>query len=121
LRSFRSAALVQAASSKKKTAKAARFVSFREPDGRFRFRFLAADGEELLLSRPFDDPKSVGQISQRLIARGADALELRDDESSQFTLWVDGECLADSPIYADPDALDAAMLRLREAIAGLAG
>lgn len=121
LRSFRSVALAQSASSKKKTAKAARFVSFREPDGRFRFRFLAADGEELLLSRPFDDPKSVGQISQRLIARGADALELRDDESSQFTLWVDGECLADSPIYADPEALDAAMLRLREAIAGLAG
>lgn len=120
LRSFRSQVQTQAAGSKKKAAKTARFVSFREPDGRFRFRFLAADGEELLLSRPLDDPKAVGRISQQLIAQGADALELRDDESNQFTLWLNGECLADSPVYDEPEALDAAMLRLREAIAGLA-
>ncbi|QQE89773.1 tryptophan--tRNA ligase [Azotobacter chroococcum] len=120
LRSFRSDVRSQAASGKKKAAKAARFVSFRESDGRFRFRFLAADGEELLLSRPFDDPKAVGRISQRLIALGPDALELRADEGAQFSLWLDGECMADSPVYADPDALEAAMLRLREAIAGLA-
>ena len=87
----------------------------------FRFRFLAADGEELLLSRPFSDPKAAGAISQRLIDQGADALELRADEGEQFTLWLDGECLADSPAYAEPDALEAAMLRLRDAIAGLAG
>lgn len=120
LRSFRSQVQTQAAGGKKKASKTARFVSFREPDGRFRFRFLAADGEELLLSRPLDDPKAVGRISQQLIAQGADALELRDDESNQFTLWLNGECLADSPVYDEPEALDAAMLRLREAIAGLA-
>jgi len=120
LRSFRTT--VQAgAEGKKKAAKGARFVSFREQDGSFRFRFLAADGEELLLSRPFSDPKAAGAVSQRLIAQGADALELRADEGEQFTLWLDGECLADSPAYADPDELDAAMLRLRDAIAGLAG
>ncbi|MGH8355041.1 MAG: tryptophan--tRNA ligase, partial [Pseudomonas sp.] len=57
LRSFR--ADVQAGTAgKKKAAKGARFVSFREQDGSFRFRFLAADGEELLLSRPFSDPKA---------------------------------------------------------------
>ena len=67
------------------------------------------------------DPKAAGSISQRLIANGADALELRADEGEQFTLWLDGECLADSPAYADPEAMDAAMLRLREAIAELAG
>lgn len=119
LRSFREQ--VQAAGAgKKKAAKSARFVSFREPDGRFRFRFLAADGEELLLSRPLNDPKAVGAISQRLIAQGPDALELREDEGDQFTLWLDGECLADSPAFPDPEELDAAMLRLRDAIAGLA-
>ena len=48
-------------------------------------------------------------------------MELRADEGEQFTLWLDGECLADSPAYADPEAMDAAMLRLREAIAELAG
>jgi len=120
LRPFRGEVRKDAAGTKKKAAKTARFVSFREPDGVFRFRFLAADGEQLLLSRPFDDPKAAGQISQRLIALGPDALELRADEGPQFTLWLDGECMADSPVYADPDALEAAMLRLREAVAGLA-
>jgi tryptophanyl-tRNA synthetase len=120
LRSFREQVKV-VGEGKKKSAKSARFVSFREPDGSFRFRFLAADGEQLLLSRPFSDPKTVGVVSQRLIAQGADALELREDEGDQFTLWLDGECLADSPAYADPEALDAAMLRLRDIIAGLAG
>jgi tryptophanyl-tRNA synthetase len=120
LRSFRSQA-IGAEGGKKKVAKNARFVSFREPDGSFRFRFLAADGEELLFSRPFSDPKAAGAISQRLIDQGADALELRADEGEQFTLWLDGECLADSPAYAEPDQLEAAMLRLRDAIAGLAG
>lgn len=119
LRSFRSD--VQASGpAKKKSGKSARFVSFREQDGTFRFRFLAADGEELLLSRPFADPKAAGAISQQLVAQGADALELRADEGDRFTLWMDGQCLADSPAYADPDARDAAMLRLRDAIAGLA-
>ena len=109
-----------ASGGQKQAAKSARFVSFREQDGSFRFRFLAADGEQLLLSRPFSDPKAAGSISQRLIANGADALELRADEGEQFTLWLDGECLADSPAYAEPEELEAAMLRLREAIAELA-
>ncbi|HAF92277.1 MAG TPA: tryptophan--tRNA ligase, partial [Pseudomonas sp.] len=119
LRSFRSQAQV-AAPSKKKASKTARFASFREADGSFRFRFFGADGEELLLSRPLSNPQAIGALTQRLIAGGPDALELREDEGTQFTLWLDEECVADSPSYADPDALDAAMLRVREAIATLA-
>src|SRR5690606_5909471 len=102
------------------TRRSSDLVSFREQDGSFRFRFLAADGEELLLSRPFRDPKKAGVVSQQLIAQGADALELRADEGARFTLWLNGECLADSPAFAEPEALDAAMLRLREAVASLA-
>lgn len=118
LRNFRSE-VASAAPAKKKGDKIARFASFRERDGSFRFRFFAADGEELLLSRPFSDPKAIGAISQRLIAQGVDALELRADEDNQFTLWLDGECIADSPDYADEPALEAAMLRLRQALATL--
>src|SRR5690606_8808617 len=40
--------------------KPARFVSFRDADGRFRFRLIAGDGTELLLSEPFADPKAAG-------------------------------------------------------------
>ena len=118
LRNFRSE-VTSAAPTKKKGGKAARFASFREDDGSFRFRFFAADGEELLLSRPFGDPKAIGGITQRLIGQGVDALELRADEGNQFTLWLDGQCIADSPGYADEEALDAAMLRLRQALATL--
>lgn len=119
LRNFRSET-ASAAPTKKKGGKGARFASFREDDGSFRFRFFAADGEELLLSRPFSDPKAIGGISQRLITQGVDALELRADEHNQFTLWLDGDCIADSPVYADEQALEAAMLRLRQAVATLA-
>jgi len=119
LRSFRSEAK-SAAPTKKKAGKTARFASFREPDGSFRFRFFAADGEQLVLSRPFSDPKAIGVATQRLVAQGVDALELRADEGNQFTLWLDSECIADSPDYADEQALEAAMLRLREALGTLA-
>lgn len=119
LRNFRSAVQDKGAV-KKKAGKTARFASFREADGNFRFRFFAADGEELLLSRPFSDPKAIGVCSQRLIIEGVDALELRTDETDRFTLWLDGERLAESPNYASIERLEAAMLRLRQALATLA-
>jgi tryptophanyl-tRNA synthetase len=118
LRSFRSEAQV-AAPVKKKAGKNARFVSFREPDGSFRFRLLSAEGEQLLLSRPFADPKAVGGITQRLIALGGEGLELRV-EGDEFGLWLDQECLARSPAYAAADAREAAMQQLRQAVTGLA-
>src|SRR5690606_6506773 len=96
LRNFRSE-VKTAGPAKKKGGKVARFASFREADGSFRFRFFAADGEELLLSRPFSDPKAIGVLSQRLIAQGVDALELRADVNDQFTLWLDGDRLAAGP------------------------
>ncbi len=118
LRNFRSE-VKSSGQAKKKGGKTARFASFREADGSFRFRFFAADGEELLLSRPFSDPKAIGAITQQLVERGVDALELRADEGDQFTLWLNGACIADSPSYADEEALEAAMLRLRQAVATL--
>jgi len=118
LRNF-SSEVKNAAPTKKKSSKTARFASFREADGAFRFRFFAADGEELLLSRPLSNPKAIGSLTQRLIAGGPDALELREDEGDQFTLWLDDECIAFSPHYESAEALDAAMLRVREALATL--
>ncbi|WP_313515134.1 tryptophan--tRNA ligase [Pseudomonas sp.] len=117
LRSFRSQAQGPV-SAKKKAAKGARFVSFRERDGSFHFRFLAAEGEELLLSRAFADPKAAGASSQRVTELGSDALDLRAD-ADRFALWLDGELLAQSPAYADATLRDAGMARLREALASL--
>ena len=113
LRSFR--AQVQAGDAgKKKAAKSARFVSFREDDGSFRFRLLDAAGEQLLLSKCFADGKSAGQVSKRL--QSGDVLDLRE-QGEGFALWLDAECIAESPAFADAAACQAAIQRLREALA----
>ena len=113
LRSFR--AQVQAGDAgKKKAAKSARFVSFREDDGSFRFRLLDAAGEQLLLSKCFADGKSAGQVSKRL--QSGDTLDLRE-QGEGFALWLDAECIAESPAFADAAACQAAIQRLREALA----
>ena len=113
LRSFRTQ--VQAGDAgKKKAAKSARFVSFREDDGSFRFRLLDAAGEQLLLSKCFADGKSAGQVSKRL--QSGDSLDLRE-QGDGFALWLDAECIAESPAFADAAACQAAIQRLREALA----
>ena len=112
LRSFRS--IVQNADSgKKKAAKGARFVSFREDDGSFRFRLLAADGEQLLLSRNFADGKTAGAVSKQLQQGGE--LDLRS-EDDRFSVWLEGACVADSPLFSDSVARDAAIENLKTAL-----
>ncbi|SFX85622.1 MULTISPECIES: tryptophan--tRNA ligase [unclassified Pseudomonas] len=112
LRSFVSQVQV-AASTKKKAAKAARFVSFREDDGSFRFRLLAADGEQLLLSRHFADGKTAGQVTKQL--QSGQPLDVRS-EALAFSVWLEGECVADSPAFADEAARDAAIEALHVAL-----
>ncbi|UZJ61387.1 tryptophan--tRNA ligase [Pseudomonas sp. KU26590] len=113
LRSFRTAAQTVTAT-KKKTSKGARFVSFREDDGSFRFRLLAADGEQLLLSRNFADGKAAGAVTKQLQQGGT--LDIRT-EGDAFTLWLNDACVADSPAFADAAARDAAIESLKLALA----
>jgi tryptophanyl-tRNA synthetase len=112
LRSFVAQTQV-AVTTKKKAAKAARFVSFREDDGSFRFRLLAADGEQLLLSRNFADGKTAGQVTKQL--QSGQPLDVRSEELD-FSVWLEGECVADSPAFADSAARDAAIEALRIAL-----
>lgn len=112
LRSFKSQATV-AAPEKKKPAKAARLVSFRDEDGSFRFRLLAADGEQLLLSRAFADGKAAGLASKRL--QQGEPLDIRG-EGHAFSVWVDGQVIADSPAFADLQARDVGIEALRVAL-----
>jgi tryptophanyl-tRNA synthetase len=93
---------------KRKGGKLARFVSFRDADGSFRFRLLAADGEQLLTSRGFADPKAAGACMRRLQQAGAALdIEPRDDG---FAIMLDGE----------PVAEGAGIARLRDELAALA-
>ncbi|MEY2169556.1 MULTISPECIES: tryptophan--tRNA ligase [unclassified Rhodanobacter] len=97
-----------------KAGKAApRFASFRDGDAGFRFRLFAADGEELLLSTPFADPKAAGALQQR-IRRLGQAAVLREDGDA-LVLELEGEAVARTP-----QAGEALLARLREALAQLA-
>ena len=113
LRSFREQVQV-ATAGKKKASKGARFVSFREDDGSFRFRLLAADGEQLLLSRSFADGKAAGAVSKQL-QQGGD-LDIRVTDEQGFTLWLNDACVADGPQFSDRAALDQAVAALRQAL-----
>lgn len=61
---------------KSKSAKIAlpSFKQYRETDGKFYFKFMAADGSLLLQSTAFDQPKLAGQSIAQLQQQGADAL-----------------------------------------------
>ena len=113
LRSFRSQA-TGSDTVKKKAAKRARFVSFRDEDGSFRFRLLDADGEQLLLSPAFADGKAAGQASKRLQA--GEPLDIRV-QGNAFGVWLDEQQVGESPAFADAAATEAAITRLREALA----
>ena len=98
---------------KKKAAKSARFVSFRDEDGSFRFRLFDVNAEQLLLSAPFADGKTAGQLSKRL--QSGESLDIRVAGSS-FALWLDGQLLGESPDFIDGAGVEAAIARLREAL-----
>ncbi|WP_426662879.1 tryptophan--tRNA ligase [Rhodanobacter aciditrophus] len=98
---------------KAKPHKLPRFASFRDGDAGFRFRLFAADGEELLLSMPFADPKAAGVLQQRIRQLGRAAV-LREDGDT-LVLELDGEAVARTP-----QAGDEVLAHLREALEQLA-
>ncbi|HEX7369066.1 MAG TPA: tryptophan--tRNA ligase, partial [Rhodanobacteraceae bacterium] len=101
----------------KKAGKRPRIVSFRDGSG-FRFRLLAADGEELLLSRAFVDPRGAGEASRALGADDAATLLVADGER-QFALRQGDDVIALSNAFADTAARDAALERARATLIAL--
>ena len=102
-----------------RAGKLPRFASFREADGSFRFRLFSAEGEELLLSKPFADPKAAGALQKRLKGPGATAVVLQVQPHA-LQLELDGELVGSTPEYAGEQARDEALARLREALDQLA-
>jgi len=88
---------------KKKAAKLARFISFREKDGSFGFRLLAADGEEMLYSSGHATPQLSGALIQRLRQPGALREALRD-AAPNYELVIDGAVVGRGPTQAAGDA-----------------
>lgn len=73
----------------------ARVVSFRGDDGRFRQRLFGADGAELLLSEPFDDPKALNRLGRSFAGR--DLSGLAADGGGLVSLEDAGLCWARVP------------------------
>ena len=96
-----------------------RFASFRDTEGSFRFRLLSAQGEELLLSMAFAEPKAAGALQQRLKTQGATAA-VWQRRPLAVALELDGQVVACTPEYANTAARDDAFQRLREALDQLA-
>ncbi|TAN05010.1 MAG: tryptophan--tRNA ligase [Rhodanobacteraceae bacterium] len=111
------AAPTRKAKATRKAARRARIVSFRDAAG-FRFRLLGTDGEELLLSRAFADPRGAGQASRAFAAGGADKALVALDSTRFGFVDADGT-LAESAGFADTAARDAALGRARAALATL--
>ncbi|WP_315135211.1 tryptophan--tRNA ligase [Achromobacter marplatensis] len=116
LRNLNAGAAAGKAQGKKEKGKGARFVSFRDEDGGFRFRLLGADGEELLLSQRFADPKEAGALMRRLQSEPADSVLQASAEG--YTAIVDGVAVATAPAGAQAES-DAQLARARDALASL--
>jgi tryptophanyl-tRNA synthetase len=77
---------------KKQAVKKARFVSFRDEGGQFRFRLLSGDGQELLLSEAYANPKAAGAAIKSLQELSFDALTT--EESGVAVVRIDGQVVS---------------------------
>ena len=82
--------------SAKAKGKPARFVSFRDEDGKFRFRLISGEGKELLLSEAFDDPKAAGMAIKAMQQPGAlESMAHREGDS--IALHLDNHRICSYP------------------------
>jgi len=102
------AGVVKKAAKAEKSAKGARFVSFREADGSFRFRLMAADGQELFTSVSYADPKQAGSVMKRLPAEAS-----LQAGNAGFSVLLEGAVVAVS-------AGDAELVQAQQALASMA-
>ncbi len=103
---------------KKKAGKTAKFVSFRDEAGAFRSRFVAADGDTLLLSQPYDDPKQAGQFSATLLGMDIRSLIHRNPDYS-FSLVADDQVIGSSPVTESEMQREAAIVKLLQSLESL--
>ncbi len=73
---------------RKTGGKRARIVSFRDDAGQFRFRLLAASGQELLLSDAFQDPKAAGAAMKAL--QSSPTVAVPDQAAGVAQLSIEG-------------------------------
>ena len=85
---------------KKASGKRARFVSFRDETGQFRFRLLGTDGQELMLSQPFSDPKAAGVVIKQIQSTPLKSLAVEQDGEMAVSVQNAVVCRFDSARFA---------------------
>ncbi len=93
LRTLSTTAQTKAVQTGKVGAKSARYVSFRDESGQFRFRLVSAEGVELFCSIPFTDPKQAGATMKGLQALTADTVVALREET-EFEIVLGGQVVA---------------------------
>jgi len=93
LRTLSAGSATAKTSGKAGAGKGARFVSFRDKDGQFRFRFLEQAGTELFCSIAFADPKVAG-AAMRALQTGALPGMIELIGELDFSLRVEGQVIA---------------------------
>lgn len=93
LRTLATQADKSATKQSKSAGKGARFVSFRDEAGQFRFRFLGLDGAEIFSSVAFADPKRAGAVMRALQNGDLDAMLTLEGELD-FSLTLEGAVVA---------------------------
>ncbi|XMB47961.1 tryptophan--tRNA ligase [Pseudomonas fluorescens] len=114
LRSFVSQAPI-AKTTKKKAPKHARFVTFKDNEG-FKFRFLAEDGEELFVSKPFLEGREVGIVTKALLS---DSYLDIQRKMNRFFVHVNDQVVAESPEYLSLNERDLAVEKAKISISRL--
>ncbi len=94
LRTLVSVTPTNVAKTGKSGAKGARYVSFRDEDGQFRFRLLSSEGEELFCSISFSEPKQAGAIMGSLKQQTATDDLIQLDGETGFVIVTDGQVVA---------------------------
>jgi tryptophanyl-tRNA synthetase len=100
-----------------KSVREARFVSFRDETGQFRFRLLSPAGDEILCSVGYADPKDAGKVMGRLKAsQGAvdDLVQIVGDTG--FTIALEGQVIAEGAASDSAEARDRLLAALRAAL-----
>lgn len=93
LRTLSTVAQPKSGQSVKAVGKSARYVSFRDESGQFRFRLMTAESVELFCSVPFADPKQAGATMKALQTQPADTVvALKGD--TEFEIVLDGQVVA---------------------------
>ena len=103
------------ASAKASAGKGARFVSFRDEAGLFRFRFLGQEGAELFCSVGFPDPKVAGAVMRTLQTSAfKDLITLVGEQD--FNVCAEGKVIATGVTSTSSEQRDQRLQAIRSGL-----